>query len=106
MVSDKVVDGKGLNAWDEAAAAPNGSLTQNSLATTSLTLDQKSLPEHARLHNRTMLIRTLYRDGPLSRADLARSSQLTKVSVSEVISDLLAANLVKEAGTRPGSRRG
>lgn len=72
----------------------------------SLAPDRKSLPEYARLHNRTLLMRTLYRDGPLSRADLARSSGLTKVSVSDVVADLVSANLVGEVGTRPGSRPG
>ncbi|WP_334604663.1 ROK family transcriptional regulator [Micromonospora sp. CPCC 205546] len=67
---------------------------------------EKVLPEQARVHNRELLLRMLYREGPLSRADLARRTGLTRVSVSDVVSDLLADDLVVEVGTRAGTRPG
>ncbi|WP_217809757.1 ROK family transcriptional regulator [Micromonospora sp. NBS 11-29] len=67
---------------------------------------EKLLPEQARVHNRELLLRMLYREGPHSRADLARRTGLTRVSVSDVVSDLLADNLVIEVGMRAGTRPG
>ncbi|MFE0591904.1 ROK family transcriptional regulator [Micromonospora echinospora] len=67
---------------------------------------EKVRPEQVRVHNRELLLRTLYREGPHSRADLARRTGLTRVSVSEVVGELLADDLVVEVGTRSGSRPG
>lgn len=67
---------------------------------------EKVLPSHVRTHNRTLVLRTLYRHGRRSRADLARSTDLTKVSVSRVVSELLADNLIREVGVRTDARRG
>ena len=36
----------------------------------------KVLPEHARAHNRAMVLQHLFHQGPSSRADLARSTGL------------------------------
>lgn len=43
---------------------------------------------------------------PLSRADIAHRSQLTKASVSSLVSDLLAAELAIEIGVHRGGERG
>jgi predicted NBD/HSP70 family sugar kinase len=66
----------------------------------------KVLPGHARAHNRSLLLQVLFRDGPHSRADLARASGLTRVTVSDLISDLLQEGLVAELGTRNETRVG
>ncbi len=66
----------------------------------------KSLPEHARGHNRSLVLQTLYRSGTLSRADLARATGLTRVTISDLVADLLGENLVVEVGQRDGSRPG
>ena len=66
----------------------------------------KSLPEHARGHNRSLVLQTLYRSGTLSRADLARSTGLTRVTISDLVADLMDENLVVEVGQRDGSRPG
>lgn len=58
------------------------------------------------MHNRELLLRTLYREGPHSRADLARRTGLTRVSVSDVVGELLADNLVVEVGMRTETRPG
>ena len=55
------------------------------------------LPEDTRRHHRALLLQLLFRYGPASRADLARSSGLTKVSVSDVVGDLVADGLLSES---------
>ncbi|MEO6116633.1 MAG: ROK family transcriptional regulator [Pseudolysinimonas sp.] len=66
----------------------------------------KSLPEHARGHNRALVLQTLYRSGTLSRADLARSTGLTRVTISDLVADLMGENLIVEVGQRDESRPG
>ena len=45
----------------------------------------RHLPEDTRRHHRALLLQLLFRHGPASRADLARVSGLTRVTVSDVI---------------------
>ncbi|MEZ0578315.1 ROK family protein [Nocardioides sp. MH1] len=45
-----------------------------------------------------MLLQELFGEGPASRADLARTSGLTRVTVSELVAELLAEGLVEELG--------
>ena len=66
----------------------------------------KVLPEHARAHNRSMVLQYLFHSGPTSRADLARSTSLTKVTVSDLVAGLVAEGLVEELGVRPAGRVG
>jgi predicted NBD/HSP70 family sugar kinase len=67
---------------------------------------RKVLPEHARKHNRSLVLQTLYRTGSQSRADVARSTGLTRVTVSDLVSELLADGLVIELGQREDARPG
>lgn len=60
----------------------------------------KALPRHAREHNRSLIVRTLYTEGSQSRADLARATGLAKVTVSDLVSELLEAGIVVELGYR------
>jgi predicted NBD/HSP70 family sugar kinase len=57
-------------------------------------------PEDARRANRRLLLGTLHRDGPLSRADLAKAAGLTRATVSAVVRDLIEESLVEELGVR------
>jgi predicted NBD/HSP70 family sugar kinase len=61
---------------------------------------RKAVPGDTRLHNRSLVLRTIFRSGPLSRADLARSTHLTRAATSELAAELLAEGLVEELGTR------
>jgi len=74
--------------------------------TRALRPGSKSLPEHARGHNRSLVLQTLYRSGELSRADLARATGLTRVTISDLVADLLADRLVVELGPRDEVRPG
>jgi predicted NBD/HSP70 family sugar kinase len=58
------------------------------------------LPEQARSHNRSLVLQTLYGGGEQSRADVARSTGLTRVTVSELVSQLMAEGLIVENGLR------
>ncbi len=64
------------------------------------------LPEHARAHNRALVLQSLYRAAGLSRADLAREVGLTRVTISDLVSDLIAQQLVVELGIRNDARPG
>jgi predicted NBD/HSP70 family sugar kinase len=66
----------------------------------------KVLPEHARSHNRSLVLQTLYRSGRQSRADIARETGLTRVTVSDLVAELLAEGLVVELGQREAARPG
>ena len=66
----------------------------------------KVLPEHARAHNRSMVLQQLFHGGPRSRADLARATGLTRVTVSDLVAALLAEGLVTELGLRAEGKVG
>jgi predicted NBD/HSP70 family sugar kinase/biotin operon repressor len=66
----------------------------------------KVLPEHARGHNRALVLQTLYRSGQQSRADIARETGLTRVTVSDLVAELIADGLVIEVGQREDARPG
>lgn len=63
-------------------------------------------PEDARSHNRAQVLQALYRGAGSSRADIARQLGLTRVTVSDVVSELLGQGLVVELGPRADSRPG
>lgn len=67
---------------------------------------RKALPEHARGHNRSLVLQTLYRLGRQSRADIARETGLTRVTVSDLVAELMAESLVIEVGQREDVRPG
>jgi predicted NBD/HSP70 family sugar kinase len=66
----------------------------------------KVLPEHARSHNRSLVLQTLYRAGTQSRADIARETGLTRVTVSDLVAELMGEGLVIETGQRDDARPG
>jgi len=66
----------------------------------------KVLPEHARAHNRALVLQHLFHEGPTSRADLARATSLTRVTISDLVTVLMAEGLVEELGVQPGRRVG
>jgi predicted NBD/HSP70 family sugar kinase len=76
------------------------------LRTTALRTTAKVLPEHARAHNRSLVLQTLYRDGSQSRADLARQTGLTRVTISDLVSELIAEQIIVELGQREDTRPG
>jgi predicted NBD/HSP70 family sugar kinase len=66
----------------------------------------KLLQEEARRHHRALLLQELFRGGPASRADLARSTGLTRVTVSDIVGELVAEGLLDELGAPVETRVG
>ena len=59
-------------------------------------------PQHIRVMNEQLLLEHIRAAGELSRADLARTSSLAKNTVSQALSNLERAGLVRQAGVRTG----
>jgi predicted NBD/HSP70 family sugar kinase len=60
----------------------------------------KVLPGDARRHNRSLVLQELLHNGPLSRADLARATQLTAATVGDLVGDLRREGIIEEHGRR------
>ncbi|MBN9225334.1 MAG: sugar kinase [Microbacterium sp. SCN 70-27] len=60
----------------------------------------KVLPEHARAHNRSLVLQTLFHQGAMSRADLSRETGLTRVTISDLVAELIDDGFVAERGLR------
>ncbi len=67
---------------------------------------QRLGPGDARSHHRALVLQALYRGRGLSRADLSRELGLSRVTISDVVGDLVDEDLVVELGTRAASRPG
>lgn len=65
----------------------------------------KVMPGQARVYNRSLVLQSLYSDGPQSRADLARVTSLTPVTIGALVSELIGEGLAVELGTRSGAAR-
>lgn len=84
------------------ATTPN----QGARAGRALRPTAKVLPGHARVHNRSLVLAHLFHTGPSSRADIARSTGLTRVTVSTLVGDLIDEGLVEELGVRAEGKVG
>lgn len=67
-----------------------------------------SLPERAthrqtRAFNQQLVLRAIYDRHSVSRAEIARVTGLTRTSVSELVNDLLADQLIEEVGRGPST---
>ncbi len=64
------------------------------------------LPGDARRHHRALILQQLVDDGARSRADLARETSLTRVTISDLVAELMEEGFLVELGTRPGTHMG
>lgn len=64
------------------------------------------LPSHGREHNLSLILQTLSDQGEMSRADLARATGLTRVTISELVAELINRSHVIETGQQEGKRPG
>ncbi|MCX5107290.1 ROK family transcriptional regulator [Streptomyces sp. NBC_00378] len=60
----------------------------------------------SRIHNRALVLATLYHQGAMSRSEIARTLRLTAPTVSALIAELEGDGLVVDTGPRKGSRLG
>jgi predicted NBD/HSP70 family sugar kinase len=66
-------------------------------------LPGKATHRQTREHNHRLVLRVVYEFGPISRAEVARSTGLTRTTVSDVVTDLLDDGMVEEVGRGPSS---
>lgn len=64
---------------------------------------KKATPKRARAHNSRLVLKTIYSNGPISRAEVARVTNLTPPTVSDVVANLISSGLVEEVGLAPSS---
>jgi glucokinase-like ROK family protein len=62
---------------------------------------KKSTQESTKLHNSRLVLSTIYRQGEVSRVDVARQTGLTRTTVSEVVGRFIQEGLVVETGVSP-----
>jgi N-acetylglucosamine repressor len=61
-------------------------------------LPEKATHQQTRTFNQQLVLRALHDDSPLSRADLARLTGLTRTSVSDLVGTLIDDGLIEEVG--------
>jgi N-acetylglucosamine repressor len=64
---------------------------------------QKANHARTRTHNSQLVLKIIYDGGPISRADIARTTGLTPPTVSDVVVDLVEQGLVEEVGFGPST---
>ncbi len=60
--------------------------------------------EDAKIHNLRIVFETIRRFGPLSRADVARRTELSPQTISNIVAQLLGLDFVAETGRKQGKR--
>jgi N-acetylglucosamine repressor len=63
----------------------------------------KATHRQTRAHNQGLVLRTLFDHGPVSRAEVARLTGLTRTTVSELVGEFVAEGLAREVGRGPSS---
>ena len=63
----------------------------------------KATHQQTRAHNAALVLRAVYDHGPISRADVARMTSLTRTTVGEITGELLADGLAREIGRGPST---
>ena len=66
-------------------------------------MQQKATRHDQRIQNRRLVLQSVVREEPISRADIVRSTGLTAATVSHLMADLEDEQLVKELGTGPSA---
>ena len=59
---------------------------------------EKATRQFSKDRNRLLILKTIYSGGEISRADLARATELTRTTVSSIVSELIKDGLVQETG--------
>ena len=67
-------------------------------------LPAKATHAQTRQHNHRLVLRTVYDFGPISRAEVARSTGLTRTTVSDVVGDLLGEGMRGRGRSGPVER--
>lgn len=94
------------DGWHRGAGEGLDVLPGHAFGSGGLRSRMKVLPEQARAHNRALVLQTLFHAGSMSRADLARETGLTRVTISDLISEFIADGIVAEIGVRAAAGPG
>ena len=62
---------------------------------------KKATRQHTKEHNSRLILKTIYSQEDISRADIARVTHLTKATVSSIVNDLTEEGFVIETGLGP-----
>jgi N-acetylglucosamine repressor len=63
----------------------------------------KATHQQTRAHNAALVLRALYDHGPISRAEVARMTSLTRTTVGDITAELIADGLAREIGRGPST---
>jgi predicted NBD/HSP70 family sugar kinase len=63
----------------------------------------KATHQQTKTYNQQLVFKTIYDHGIISRAEVARQTDLARVTVSEIVADLLDKGLVAEVGRGPSA---
>lgn len=59
---------------------------------------EKATREQTKTHNTRLVLKTIYQQGEVSRADIARITNLTRTTVSDIVAELIDSGLLIETG--------
>jgi predicted NBD/HSP70 family sugar kinase len=68
-----------------------------------MTFPTKATHQQTRAYNAALVLRALYEFGPISRAEVARLSGLTRTTVGDVVAELLGDGFAREIGRGPST---
>ena len=64
---------------------------------------KKATRQQTKAHNSRLILKTIYDEGEVSRADIARLTGLTRTTVSDAVAELMKDGLVAEVGLGPSA---
>src|SRR5207245_9023413 len=68
-----------------------------------MSLPPKATHRQTRAYNNRLVLRTIYDRNPISRAERARATGLTRTTVSELVADMISEGLTEEVGRGPSN---
>ena len=71
--------------------------------TSRLRVQHKATRQDQRTQNRRLVLQCVVSEGPISRANIARTTGLTAATISDLVADLESDGLVRELGTAPSA---
>lgn len=71
-------------------------------------MQQSSLPSTIRAMNKSLVLNVVRQEGPISRAQVAKKTNITRATVSDIVNDLIADGAIYEGGedNSPVGRKG
>jgi hypothetical protein len=64
---------------------------------------RKATHQQTKSYNSGLVLKTIFDQGLISRADVARQTRLTRVTVSDIVAELIDRGLVAEVGRGPST---